>query len=138
MRIGNVLKVGLGRAEPAGGGPRLVEAGMNPPSPAVDPLREGVHIGALQLLELAVLQDEPGKLVSHGGKLLQHVGIGRGTGLGFLQHRQLVLLEQDAGQLAGRVDVQVGAGHSRDLLFQPAEVLAQLVAQPAEDRRGRW
>src|SRR6185295_11729548 len=58
---GNVLEVGLSRAEPAGSGSRLVEAGMNPPGPAVDPLREGVHIGALQLLELARFQDEAGE-----------------------------------------------------------------------------
>ena len=131
----NVLEIGLRRAEPAGGGAGLIEAGVDPPGAAIDPLRQRVHIGVLQLLQLAVLQNEPRKLVPHGRELLQHVGIGRRAGLGLLQHRQLMLLEQDAGQLARRIEVQVGARNPGNLLFQPAEILPQLLAQTRKTAR---
>ena len=84
---------------------------MDPPGLAIDPGREGVDIGALQLLQLAIVEDKLGKLVAHGGQLLQHIGVGRRPGLGLLEDRQLVLFEQDGGELAGRVEVERRAGH---------------------------
>ena len=55
----DVLEIGLRRAEPAGGGTGLVEAGVDAAGVPVDPGRERVHVGALELLQLAVLEDEP-------------------------------------------------------------------------------
>src|SRR3954470_21714460 len=89
----DVLEIRLRRAEPPSGGTRLVEAGVNPAGVPIDSLRQCVDVGALELLQLAILQDQSRQFVSHGGQLLQHVGIGRWTSLGLLQHRQLMFLE---------------------------------------------
>ena len=101
---------------------------------AVDRRGQRVHVGALELLQLAVLQDQAGQLVPHRGELLQHVGVGGGAGLGLLEDRELLLLEQDRRELPRRVDVEVHARHLRDLDLQPPEVGAQLLAQPGEER----
>ena len=73
--------------------------------------RQRVHVGALELLQLAVLEDQPGQLVPHRGELLQHVGVGGGAGLGLLEDRELVLLEQHRRELPGRVEVEIHARH---------------------------
>ena len=96
---GNVLEVRLGRAEPACCCTRLVEAGVDPAGSPVYPLRQGIHVGALQLLQLAIFQNQPWKLMPHCGELFQYVGVGGGAGLRLLQHRKLLLLEQNAGKL---------------------------------------
>jgi hypothetical protein len=97
----DILKIGLGRTEPSSGGPRLVEAGVNAASLAVDPLRQGIDVGALELLQLSVLQDQPGQLVSHGCQLFQHVGVSGRTGFCLLQNGKLILLKEHTRQLPG-------------------------------------
>ncbi len=52
---GNVLQIRIHRRQPAGGGDRLLEAGVDAAVPA-DDLRQGVDVGRLQLRELAVAQ----------------------------------------------------------------------------------
>ncbi len=71
----------------------------------------------------------------HVGKLLQHVGIGAGTGLGLLQDRHPFLLEQHLGQLAGGVDVEFHAGDLAYLALEPSEVFAQLPGQLGKERQ---
>src|SRR5918998_2380233 len=88
----NVLEVRLGRAEPTGGCTGLVEAGVDPASSPVYSLRQCVNVGTLELLELAILQNEARQLVPHRGKLFEHIRIRGGAGLGLLQHRKLLLL----------------------------------------------
>ena len=75
-------RFGSDGAEPPGGGAGLVEAGVDAAGLAVHPQRQRVDVGALELLQLAVLEDEPRQLVAHGGELLEHVGVGGGAGLG--------------------------------------------------------
>ncbi len=70
----------------------------------------------------------------HRGELLQDVGVGGGAGLGLLLHRKLQLVEEHRGQLARRIDVEIGPRDPGDSLFQPAQIPAQLLAQPGEDR----
>ena len=60
-----------------------------------------IDVGALELLQLAVLEDQPRQLVAHGGELLEHVGVGARAGLGALEHRELLLLEQDRSRAGG-------------------------------------
>ena len=100
---GDVLEIRIRGAEPAGGGAGLVEAGVDAAGAPVDGGRQRVHVGALELLQLAVVEDEPRQLVAHGGELLEHVGVGARPGLGALENRELLLLEQDRRKLPGRV-----------------------------------
>ena len=81
---GNVLKVGFSGGQPPSGGHRILERGAEPPV-RTDDLGQTVHIGGLQLGELAVLQN----LVNDGvlaPQLVQHLGIGGPAGFG-LFHR---------------------------------------------------
>src|SRR6476620_12640697 len=109
----NVLQVGLGRAEPSGGRTRLIEGRVDPASAGVDPLRQRIDIRALELLELTILEDQTGQLMSHRRKLLENIRICGRTGLGFLQDWKLMLLEQNGGKLPWRIEVQVGACYPR-------------------------
>ena len=108
-------------------GAGLVEGGVDA-AVRGDQLRQRVDVGALQLGEGAVLEDEPRERVLLG-QLLQHVLIGRGAGLEPLHHRQLQLGEEDLRQLAGRGDVEGVAGRRVDPLLQPGHGLAELGAQ---------
>ena len=56
--------------------------------------------------------------MTHRRKLLQNIGIGRRSGLGFLEDWKLQLFEQDAGKLARRVEVYFHPSDSRNLLVQ--------------------
>ena len=53
---GDVLQIGVARAEPARGGDGLVERRMDTSRPRVDELGQGFDVGAQQLLQAAVLQ----------------------------------------------------------------------------------
>ena len=90
----DVLHVGVRGRQAPGGGPGLVELGMDAAGPLVDQRRQRVDVGALQLREPAVGQDLARQLVL-GGELLEHALVGRVTGLGLLDDGQLELLEQD-------------------------------------------
>jgi len=71
--------------------------------------RERVDVGALQLRQAAVLQKKPWKGMQFG-QFLEHLGVGRAAGLGLLARRQLERVEEDAGELRRRADVE---GRSR-------------------------
>ena len=60
---GDVLQVGIGRGEPAGGRHRLVEAGVDA-AVGADELRQGVDVGRLELGQLAVAQQELGDRIA--------------------------------------------------------------------------
>ena len=91
---------------------------MDAPGDRVDEPREGVHVRRLELRQLAVLDEQAGHFVSHGGELLQHLVVGRRTRLRLLEDRELVLFEQHVPQLRRGVDVEVGA---RRLIDGPLE-----------------
>ena len=131
----DVLEVGLAQGEPPGGGARLVEAGVDPSRLPLHPGREHVDVRVLQLLQLTVVENQLGHLVTHGCELLQHIGVGRRPGLGLLEDLQLLLFEQDGGELAGRVEVERLAGHLPDPELEPRQVLGQLARELAEERR---
>src|SRR5689334_10266661 len=126
----NVLQIGLRGAQAPGGGSGLIEARVDASSLSVHPLRQGVDIGALELLQLTVLENETGKLVAHCRQLLQHVRVGGGTGLGLLEDRELELFEQDGRELPRRVQIQIGARGLSDLQLESPQIGAQFFAQP--------
>ena len=126
---GNVLQVGIVRAQPPGGRDHLVERGMHAAGPRIDHLRQGVDIRPLQLGVLPILDDlrRQGMLQ---GQLLQHVDVGAGARLGRpLDHRQLLLDEEHLLELPRRGDVELAAGQGIDLLLQSLHLLAEVAAQ---------
>ncbi len=66
------------------------------------------------------------------GELLQHVGVGGGSGLGLLEDRQLKLVEEQHRQLLRRIEVQVRRRLLRDLPLERREFCVNSGAQPAE------
>jgi len=82
---------------------------MDAPGGGIDEPRERVHVRRLELRQLPVLDQQPRHFMSHRRELFQHLIVGRRTGLGLLEDRELVLLEQHVPQLRSGVDVEVGA-----------------------------
>jgi hypothetical protein len=97
----DILQVGIGGRQAACRGHRLVVGGMHPAGPAVDHLRQFVRVGRLQLAEAAVFQQQFRQGVIQGEFGQHFLGRRRGTLGGFLDDRQLQLLEQDFPQLLG-------------------------------------
>ena len=99
---GDVLEVRVAAGETSGGGDRLIEVRMHPAGCGLHQGRQGIHVGAFQLAECAVLQDE----VHHRmipRQALQHHGIRAvaGFGLAGLASIQLECLKQNLPQLLG-------------------------------------
>ena len=98
---GDILQVGLRGGQAAGGGDRILEAGVDAPVGA-DDLGEALHIGGVQLGQLAVVQN----LVDDGmggPQLLQHLGAGGVARLGLFHRGQAHLLKENVPQLLGGV-----------------------------------
>ena len=72
----DVLQVGIAAAQAAGGGDRLVEAGVDAAGLGVDQLRQRIDVGALELLQRAPLEDQPRHVVRER-QLLEHFDGGR-------------------------------------------------------------
>ena len=122
-------RFGIAGTQPAGGRHDLIERGVDPPRFRADHLRQGIDVRALQLGILPVFEDF-GRQRVQPGKLLQHLGVGAGPGLGrLLDHRQLQLGEQQFLKLLGRGDVQPPARHLVNLRLQRLHPLAVAAAQ---------
>ena len=104
------------------------------PGPRVDQRGQRVGVRALELRELPVLEDLPGKGVAER-QLLQHVDVGRVAGLGPLDRRQLQLLEEHDGELLRRVRVDRLAGELVDLPEERVELGVELLGELPEPIR---
>src|ERR1700674_1975683 len=82
----------------------------------MDELRQRVDVCPLQLHERAPFQDQPGQVVGQG-ELFENVNrCGGDLRLaGTLGGRQLQLVEENGGELLGRVDIEFFAGQLEDL-----------------------
>ena len=115
----DVLQVGLGRGQAAGGGGGERIGGVDAAGLGMDEARQQVGIGRLQLGELAPVEDAGGERVAACRELVEDIGAGRpGAGLGLLAAGQAELAEEDIAQLLGRADVEVFAGEFVDLALQ--------------------
>ena len=133
----DVLQVRVGGREPAGGGHRLVEGGVDAPGLGVHELRQRVDVGRLELLHRAVVEDLARQLV-HQRQLLEHVlGGGRGARLGrLLAALQAEPVEQHLAQLHRRVDVELALGEARgSRRVSACELRLHLAAHAPEQRR---
>ena len=107
----DVLQVGIAAAQPAGGGDGLVEIGVHPAGFRLHQGRQGLHIGAEQLAEGAVLQHQGHHRVVVF-QFLEHGGVGAPAGLGLAGFFALQPqgFEQQLAQLFGGGKVEVDAG----------------------------
>ena len=113
---GDVLQVGIRRRQPTGRRHRLVERGVHP-AVLVAEERESVHVGALELGELAPFEHQ----VDHRVLLperLQAVGVGAPPKLGLAPGGKSQLVVEDGGELLGATEVEGVAGAMMDLVLQ--------------------
>ncbi len=95
----DVLQVGVARGEAAGDYRRLREVSMHSPGIPVDHPRQLVSIGALELGQTAVFEQQLGQRVVEG-QFGEHLLVGRwATGRRLFLDRQSQLFEQNVGQL---------------------------------------
>ena len=102
---GDILQVRLRGGDPPGGGGGLVKGGMHP-ALSVHQGQQALHIGAVQLHQLAVAQQGLDDLRRDGPQLLQHLHRGGIAAGGLLAVGQLQLLKEHLAQLLGAVQVE--------------------------------
>ena len=124
-------RLGSDELEPSRGRDRLVERGVDAARARIDEGGQGVRVGALELRQLAVLQDLPGQRVPER-QLLQHVHVGRVARLGALDGGELELLEEHRRELLRRVGVDRLAGQLVDLPEERVELRVELLREPGE------
>ncbi len=125
---GDVLQVGVGGGQPAGGGDGLLEGGVDAPVVGDRP-QQTVHCG-LQLVDVPVGQQVLEERVLGGRvEVLQRLRVGGVAGLGALGLGHAQLVEQHDLELLGRAEVDLLADHPvgvlRDLLEPGEEVGGQ-------------
>ncbi len=120
-------RLGSAELEAAGGGDGVLEAGVDAPV-VPDHLGEPVHIGGLELGQLPVLQDavDDGVLPP---ELVQHLGVGGIARLSLLHRGQAQLVEEDAAQLLGGVDVELLPRQRKDGCLGPCDPLGEHLSE---------
>ena len=99
---------------------------MHAPGVAVDHVRQLVGVGAAQLGETAILQNDARQFVLVGDGF-QRFLVGRGLASWRLQHgRQLEFVEQQGLQLLGRVEVEGTPGQLGGFLLRGQHALGQV------------
>src|SRR5581483_1678545 len=100
---GDVLEVWVGGGQPAGGGDRLVEFGVQLAVATAQQGREGIDVGALEFAELPKFENlVDDRILS--AELVRRFVVGRVSGLGSPALLQLHLAEKHCSQLRRRVD----------------------------------
>ena len=123
---GYILQVWVAAGHSPRGRARLVVAGVHPSRRWIHHVRQGVHVGRLELGHLAVLQD----LVHHRVQALQPlqgIGVGGVAGLGAFGLWKADLVEQQVAQLLRRVDIHRMADGLVDILLGLEHMLSQVL-----------
>ena len=131
----NVLEIRIGRGEPSGRGDGLPEGRVDA-ALRVGERRQCVDVGALELRDLAVLEDELREREAALGEVGKDLDARR-RGLrlrGLLQDRIAELLEEDLPELDRRVDVELLAGFRPDAAFEVAQVAVHPLGHLVEER----
>ena len=124
----DVLQVGIARGQAAGRRQRQRVRGVDAAGRRVDLVLQRVGIGALELGQLAPVQDLLRQRMAGGERqLLQDVGAGAvGSRLALLAAGQLQLVEQHLAQLLGRAGVELGAGDVLDLALDLRDAAGEI------------
>ena len=124
---GDVLEVGFRGGQAAGGGDSVLEAGVDA-AIVGDDLGQALHIGGVQLGQLAVLQNLLNDGVGHP-QLFQDLSAGGVARLGLLHRGQAQLFKEDHAQLLGGVQVEFLPGQPPDLLLEGGNAGFQHLAE---------
>ncbi len=121
VRMGMFCRLGESLERRPVAAARLLSVLWMRPSSAMS-FTQPVYIGALELGQLAVLDDPVGYGVLHG-ELLQNLGVRRVAGLGLADRRNAHLLEEDLAELLRGADVEGVADLLVDVLLQLLDTL---------------
>lgn len=130
----DVLKIWIARGESAGGGDGLVEGRVDASRRWLDQQWQRIDVGALELGELAVLEEHPREGMARG-ELFEYLGIGARAGLRPLHDRQAELVEQHRANLDRRGDSEGMPGQGVDLRLEFRKALGIASGEPLEERR---
>ena len=126
---GNVLEVGIGRGEAAGGGDELVEMGVDAAGFRNDVVRQRVEVGGLEFGGFAPGEDVGDDRVfafERGERLLVGLVL---AGLGFLRLvGEAEVVEEDFAELFGRGDVERAVGVAVDGFREFVDLLLEFDA----------
>ena len=129
----DVLQVGLGRRQPAGGGRGERVAGVHAVGLRIDVARQRIGVGRVELGDLPPVEDLPRQRVALLGQLLERARAGRPlAGLGLGAARQPELAEQDVAELLGAAGIERLAGERLDFGLEPAGALRELAREPRQ------
>ncbi len=132
----DVLQVGIGRRQPAGRGRGQGVGGVDPVGLRIDRRHQVVGVGALQLRELAPVQQDARQLVALCGQVLQHRRVGgRSARGGGAAGGQAHLPEQQVADLLGRAQVERPAGDAVGLEFELAHPNREVVGEQPKPLR---
>ena len=120
----DVLQVGIGAGEAAGGRRRLVEGGVDAAGRGIDQIGQRVEVGVLQLGQLTPGLDLLDNRVLVAD-LSKDAGIGGEAGFAAPLAGQTELLEEDPADLLRRTDRELLLGQLEDLLLQRCDPLAE-------------
>ena len=129
----DVLEIGIVGGDPPRrcGGER--EGGMDPAGRGIDLRHQRVGISALELGELAPIEDPQRQIMALGRQLLQHIGAGGiGAGLALFARAEAELVEQHLAQLLGRADIEGTARELVDLALELGQALAEIIGEAAK------
>ena len=134
----DVLQVGIGGGEPAGGGGGQREGGVHPAGLRIDVAGQRIGVGALQLGELAPVEDHPRQRVALLGQILQHATRRwtRRRSWSCLPPGKPHLAEQDVADLLGAAEIERLAGERVGLGLEPRGALREIVGE-ARSSSGR-
>ena len=123
----DVLKVRVGRGQPARRRARLQVGRMHPARVRVDVGLERIRVGRFELGQLPPVE-HAGRQIVLGRKVLENVGAGGiGPGLALLPAFQTQLVEQDFTKLLGRADIEGLARKFVNLGLKPRHFLRERV-----------
>ncbi len=131
---GNILQVRVRGREPPRRRPSLVERGVQAFGRRVQKQRERIHVGALELRKLAILQHQPRNFVL-GREIFQNVHRRRDHLALAVLHRlgQVQFVEENVAQLLGRIDVEFCPGLFVDLAGFDRTLAVQTHGKLTED-----
>ena len=124
---GDILQIGLGGGQAAGGGDRVLEGGADT-AVGTDLLLQAVGVSALELGEHTVVHDglHHGMLIL---QLFQHLCIGGVAGLGLFDWGQTQLFKEQFPQLTCGIDIEFAAVGLEDQLLAIGNTLGQHFAK---------
>ena len=126
---GDILQIRFGGGNAPGGGGYLIKVGMHP-ALCVGQAKKALHIGGIQLGQLAVAQKRVDDFRGNVPQALQHLGGGGIAPLGLFAVGQLQLVEEHLAQLLGAVQVEGrGVAGGKHLLLCFFNILHIALAQ---------